>query len=216
MEFEAIIFDMDGLLVDSEVVWQIAETDLIAARGHVYTEEVREKIIGMRLDEFLVILRDEYQISDTVEELCEELTQRMVELIPKKVKAKPGANEIIQYAAENNIPRAIASSSPMAIIEAIVQSQGWGDLIPQRYTADDVAAGKPAPDVYLYATKNLGVEPTKCLALEDSPNGTRAAVAAGMTCYAVPDLSHSKVEAFNSITPHIFPDLHQVLDVLTS
>lgn len=98
----------------------------------------------------------------------------------------------------------------MAIIKAVVKSQGWEDKIRHLYTANDVARGKPAPDVYLYAAQQLGVDAGDCIALEDSPNGARSAVSAGMTCYAIPD-THSTAAAFADITPHVFDDLHQVL-----
>jgi HAD superfamily hydrolase (TIGR01509 family) len=207
---QAVIFDMDGLLVDSETVWHVAETDLIESRGHRYTVDVRENIIGMRVDEFLSILRDHYQLPETVAELVDELNTAMLKLIPVEVKPQPGAQEVIDYVLRRGWPLAIASSSPMSIIDATVEAQGWGDIFKVRCSAEFEAKGKPAPDVYLTASKTLGIDPSVCLALEDSPNGSRAAVAAGMTCFAVPDTSHSPKSAFNGITPHVFDSLHDV------
>jgi beta-phosphoglucomutase-like phosphatase (HAD superfamily) len=99
----------------------------------------------------------------------------------------------------------------MSIIEAVIDSQGWHTLIPQRCSAEGVARGKPAPDVYLLAAQTLKLAPGDCLALEDSVNGARAAVAAGMTCFAVPDPSHVAASAFAGVTPHIFDNLDSVL-----
>jgi len=210
--FKAIIFDMDGLLVDSETVWFDVEKTMIESRGHEYTDEVRESIIGMRVDEFLQALHAHYDFDETVEALNTELITRILKAIPEKVVAQPGANELVQFVAEQNIPRAIASSSPMSVINATIGSQsGWDAVFLHRFSADDDERGKPAPDVYLRAVRELGYEPQDCLALEDSPNGSRAAVAAGMTCYSVPDKSHSKPEAFKDITPHVFASLHEVL-----
>lgn len=211
MAIKAIIFDMDGLLVDSEVTWFIAETEFIEARGHQYSQEVREQVIGKRIDEFMITLRDHYRLEETILDLTDELVERMMKLIPVKVQPQPGAAELMSYVYEQGIPHAIASSSPMPIIDATLKSQGWDNLFEVRCTADDETFGKPAPDVYLTAAKRLGFAPEDCLALEDSPNGARAAVAAGMTCYAVPDTSHSQVEAFTNITPHVFGSLHEVL-----
>lgn len=208
--FAGIIFDMDGTLVDSEVVWEKAEAEMFARRGIVYSDEVRQQVIGLRLDEFFSKLIAIYNLDETVEALSQELDAEMVKIIPTQVQPKAGANELLDYVAGLGIPYAIASSSPMSIIRAVVDAQGWTARIPRLYTADDVALGKPAPDVYLYAMQELGVEASACLALEDSPNGARAAVAAGMTCYAVPDF-HSKPERFAGITPHLFSDLHAVL-----
>lgn len=214
MTFQAVIFDMDGLLVDSERIWYEVEDEMITDRGHVYTAEVRESVVGTRLDEFIPYLRNHYGFKESVEELIDELTNRLLVRIAEDVAAQPGAVEMIDYVRQSGIPHAIASSSPMSVINATLEAQGWGDLFPVRCTADDEPRGKPAPDVYLAAARRLAVDPTACLALEDSPNGSRAAVAAGMTCYAVPDLSHSSISDFADITPHVFASLHDVLAVL--
>jgi sugar-phosphatase len=211
---KAIIFDMDGLLVDSETVWSVAEDELFAARGLVISREARKEIVGLRIDEFMSKLRAIYQLPESVPDLVAELEQRMLKKIPELVKPQPGARELVAYVTEKGIPCAIASSSPMIIIEATVQAQRWDPPFSVRCSAEFEERGKPAPDVYLRAAERIGVAPTDCLALEDSPNGARAALAAGMLCYAVPDLTHSSAAAFNGITPHVFDNLHQVLDVV--
>jgi mannitol-1-/sugar-/sorbitol-6-/2-deoxyglucose-6-phosphatase len=211
---KAIIFDMDGLLVDSESVWSIAEDEMFAARGITVSREVRNQIIGMRIDEFMGKLRAIYQLPESVPDLVDELEQRMLKKIPELVKPQPGARELVAYITEKAIPCAIASSSPMIIIEATVQAQHWDPPFSVRCSAEFEERGKPAPDVYLRAAERLGVAPTDCLALEDSPNGARAAIAAGMLCYAVPDLSHTTAAAFDKITPHVFDSLHQVMDAV--
>lgn len=213
-DFKAIIFDMDGLLVDSEIVWYDAEDELIQARGHVYTADVRESIIGLRVDEFMDKLRIHYNLPETLDQLVDELNNRMLELIPQRVKPRPGAQAMIDYVVAHKIPCAIASNSSIAIIDKTVESMGWGDVFNVRCTADDEPEGKPAPYVYWAAARRLGVEAHECLALEDSVNGSRAVVAAGMTCYAVPDTSHSTAAKFADITPHVFDSLHDVLAVL--
>lgn len=210
-DWQAVIFDMDGLLVDSETVWHIAETELIESRGHRYTPDVRAQIVGMRMDQFLIRLHEVYNFQDNIDVLYQELTERMLTLIPQRVKPQPGAQALVEYVAERRMTVAIASSSPMSIIDAVLESCGWQDVFAVRCSADDDEHGKPAPDVYLRTARVLGVRPSGCLALEDSPNGARAATAAGMTCYAVPDLSHTKVSAFDGITPYIFDSLHTVL-----
>ncbi|NWF70423.1 MAG: HAD family phosphatase [Chloroflexi bacterium] len=207
----ALIFDMDGLLVDSESVWAIAEENLLTRRGFTVNAEVRESLIGLRMDEFMAKMRSAYQMTDSLDALMEELTLDMLRMIPEKVRPQPGANELVQYVAQQGITRAIASSSPLRIIDATLTAKGWDTVFSVRCSADHEKRGKPAPDVYLRAAEKLGVAPQDCLALEDSPNGARAAVAAGMTCYAVPDLSHTQPQAFAPITPHVFGDLHQVL-----
>jgi HAD superfamily hydrolase (TIGR01509 family) len=210
--FAGIIFDMDGTLVDSEIIWQRAEQAVFERRGLVYNDAVREHVIGLRLDEFFDYLINFYGLNESVEALSAELQAELVHCIDQ-IERKPGAQEIIDYAAAMGVPFCIASSSPLPVIKAVVQAQGWADKITRLYSADAVASGKPAPDIYLYACEQLGVDPGACLALEDSPNGARAAVAAGMTCAVVPDY-HSRPDQFVDITPHVYASLYDVLDAL--
>ena len=213
--FQAIIFDMDGLLVDSEPVWHQAETAWVHAQGHEHVDEVRAQIIGLRLDAMMEIFRDAYHLDGDIDAMVKDFTSVFLKLVPTHVRAHAGAAELLDYIQAQRIPTAIASSSPISVINAIVESQGWGDVFKIRCTADDVPLGKPAPDVYLAAAQVLRVNPADCLALEDSPAGSRAAVAAGMTCYAVPDPSHSQKSAFKDITPYVFNNLYDVLNDLT-
>jgi HAD superfamily hydrolase (TIGR01509 family) len=214
-KFKAIIFDMDGLLVASEGVWLRAETEMVAARGVVFTPQIREQLVGLRLDEFCEKLNIMLDLDDDPAALETELIQRFTAYIASEVRPQPGAAALIQYVHASRLPTAIASSSPQSVIDAVIAGQGWLDAFPVRVTADIVPRGKPAPDVYLKTADLLGVSPRDCLALEDSPNGARAAVAAGMTCFAVPDPVHSDHTCFNGITPHVFASLYQVLDQLT-
>jgi len=213
MAFSALIFDMDGLLVDSEPVWHEVEVDLIESYGYAYSDEVRNMGIGMRVDEFAAILQQHYpKLGDSAAAIESAITGRLLSLPPERIKARPGADEIVRYAASRNIPRAIASSSTQIVIEHFVRLMGWEELIPKRYSAQFMARGKPAPDIYLHAAEQLGLAPETCLALEDSHAGTLAALAAGMTCFTVPDLSHSALEAFADVNDLVFGDLFAVLD----
>jgi HAD superfamily hydrolase (TIGR01509 family) len=207
----AVIFVMDGLLVDSEPVWEVAENGVFARYGVQIEPHVRRQIIGLRSHEFLDHLRLTYNVQTSLAALQEEILGRMERLIPDRALPRPGAPELVAYVEQHSIPRAIASSSPLRIIDAVIESRGWKAVFPVRCSGDEVPLGKPAPDVYLEAARRINVAPADCLALEDSPNGARAAVAAGMVCYAVPDPSHTAVEAFAGITPHIFDSLHAVL-----
>ncbi|MCS6836152.1 MAG: HAD family phosphatase [Anaerolineae bacterium] len=213
MRYAAVCFDMDGTLVESENIWEDTERQMFEDRGLAYTDEVRQQVIGLRLDEFFRRLKAIFGLPESVEDLMRELEARILPRIPHEVKPKRGAQALIEWVAAQGVPYCIASSSSAAVIDAVVESQGWGQLITRRYSADLVAHGKPAPDIYLYAARQLGVDPGQCLALEDSPNGTRAAVAAGMTTIAVPDF-HTAPQALQAITPHVYPSLEAVLKAL--
>ncbi len=215
MPFSALIFDMDGLLVDSEPLWYEVEVAMIEKHGYTYTDDVRDSAIGLRVDEFSQIVYKHYpKVAESPAKIAQLVLKGMTSLPAEKIKARPGAEDIIRYAAEQNIPRAIASSSTQAIIEHFVKMLGWDELIPLRYSAEFMEKGKPAPDIYLHTAEQLGFAPEKCLALEDSIAGTLAALAAGMTCYTVPDLSHSKLSDFDGINDDLFDDLHDVLDTI--
>jgi HAD superfamily hydrolase (TIGR01509 family) len=211
----AVIFDMDGLLVDSEFVWEMAENALLEVYGKRHDPALRAQMVGLSTVEFLTEMRRLYNLTDSLELLRADVTRRMLELIPHKVLPRPGARELVEFVRQRNIPRAIASSSPSEVIDAIVVSQGWGHIFQVRCSADHVQRGKPAPDVYLDAALRLNVSPADCLALEDSPTGARAAVAAGMVCFAVPDPSHTRGDAFKGVTPYVFDSLRAVLDALS-
>lgn len=217
MTFSALIFDMDGLLVDSEPVWHEVEVGLIESFGYVYSDEVRNLGIGMRVDEFAAILQQHYpKLGDSAAAIESAITERLLSLPPERIMARPGADEIVRYAAKRDIPRAIASSSTQVVIEHFVRLMGWVDMIPKRYSAQFMARGKPAPDIYLHAAQQLGLAPQTCLALEDSRAGTLAAQAAGMTCFTVPDLSHSALEEFSDINDMVYADLFAVMTEIES
>ncbi len=215
--FEAVIFDMDGLLVDSEKLWHAVEDDLFAARNINYTLEDRKLVFGMRLDEFMTVLVRHFGMDEDPNDLGVEANERMIRLIAEKgITPQPGAHDIVPYVVDNGYPCAIASSSHMSIINAVVESQNWTEHIKVRCSAEDMPRGKPAPDVYLYAAGRLGVLPSRCLALEDTPTGARAAIAAGMTVFAVPDQAYITPADFDGITPHVFQNLNEALHALKS
>ncbi len=211
---QALIFDMDGLLVDSEPVWGIAEDAMLAARGKQPDLQVRNTLVGLRMRDFWEGMIRAYRLTDNIDDLCDEIIARMTAMIPDDVVPRPGASELLDYLYARRVPCAIASSSPMAIIDATVAAQGWGCYFQVHVSGDDVTHGKPAPDIYLEAARRLGSAPAVCLALEDSPNGARAAVAAGMICYAIPDPSHSNPATFARVTPYVYDSLHDVIDTL--
>ena len=142
-DFKAIIFDMDGLLVDSEPIWEIAENRMLAARGKTLDPKLRQRLVGTRMDEFLGTIRDEMGIEDTVAVMDTELTDHMIELIPIQVMVKPGALEVVGFVAQQQIPCAIASSSPLSIIDTIIKHYGWQDIFQPEYRQRKFRSGNP-------------------------------------------------------------------------
>lgn len=211
---QAVIFDMDGLLVDSEPAWQITEDAMLVARGRQPDLEVRKSLVGLRMFDFWQGMRRAYHLTESVDVLRDEIIDRMVAMITAGIETRPGARELLDYLYARQIPCAIASSSPMSMIDATVRAQDWGSYFQVHVSGDEVTNGKPAPDIYLEAARRLGVHPSNCLALEDSTNGARAAVAAGMICGAVPDSSHTTPAAFAQMTPYVYDSLHDVVEML--
>jgi HAD superfamily hydrolase (TIGR01509 family) len=211
---QAVIFDMDGLLVDSEPVWATAERAMLEARGKTWTAKIQNRLIGMRMADSVLGMIRAYSLPDPVKVIRDEIITSMVALVPENAPPRPGAAELLALLQAEGIPCAIASGSPMEIIEAVVTSRGWEGYFVHRCSGDEVPNGKPEPDIYLETARRMGADPAHILTLEDSVNGARAAVAAGMICYAVPDLSHTTHAAFESITPYVFDSLHEVVATL--
>lgn len=210
MQFAAILFDMDGTLLDSEVVWIAAETAMLEARGKHYDAVKHAPMHGMSALQSMAYMRDAYGLDDDVPALIEEVNRRVSELLADHVVPKPGAAEILQYVVDQDMPRALVSNTMLTVITAALSQQPWAHILDLRVSVEHVDHPKPAPDIYLYAAQQLNVPSGACLVIEDSVRGAQAAVAAGMTCYVVPDDS-AHADDFQQITPHIFTDLFAVL-----
>lgn len=189
---------MDGLLIDSEPLWQDAEIEIFGALGFSITREMCRRTMGMRIDEVVAYWQSEGQLQDVAQqEVIDRVVARMVELISEKGVAQPGVARAIGHVKRHAGKLAIASSSWMVLIDAVMHSLGLRDHFDEVVSAQDEERGKPDPGVYLTAARLLEVEPTRCIALEDSLFGVQAAKAAGMTCIAVPlDVPVSEREGF--------------------
>ncbi|MEC3981533.1 HAD family hydrolase [Amycolatopsis sp. H20-H5] len=183
---EAVIFDLDGVLVDSERTWDEVRRSVVAEHGGTWRPEATRAQQGMSTPEWARYLVEELGAQLTPERIAELVIERMAERYAGGPPVIEGAvNTVLAVAAR--WPVAIASSSPPILIKAFLDATGLGSLIHVAVSSEQVKAGKPAPDVYLEAAKQLGVEPQACAAVEDTTNGLRSALAAGMTVYAVPN-----------------------------
>jgi len=185
---QAIIFDMDGLLIDSEPLWEEAELEVFNQVGVPLTSEMTKQTMGLRVDEVVQHWFDLYPWKDiSHKEMEAKIVEKVIALIKEKGTAKEGVNEMIRFFKDKNMPMAIASSSSMDIIETVVEKLHIKNNLDVIYSAEHEQYGKPHPGVYITAAQKLGIASDKCLAFEDSPNGVLAAKAAKMKCVAVPD-----------------------------
>ncbi|GAC1403321.1 MAG: hexitol phosphatase HxpB [Chloroflexota bacterium] len=184
----AVIFDMDGLLIDTEPVWRRVEIEVFGQLGLKLTEQQCMETMGVRVSEVVKLWYDRCPWKGAS---LDEVTERIVVGVIAHVRARgepnPGACEALQCVHDAGLPIAIASSSSEEMIRTVVKRLGVGRYIRLICSADDESHGKPDPAVYLTTARKLGVPPHRCVALEDSPNGVLAAKAAGMYCIAVPD-----------------------------
>jgi HAD superfamily hydrolase (TIGR01509 family) len=194
---EAVIFDLDGTLVDTEVLWMRAIDALAAQLGRTPDPAVHALVAGISTAATAAVLRRHYALPLDEAWLNEALVSAVARLYTTSLRPRPGAAEVVPALARR-FPLAIASGSPLELIEAAVDNCGWRAHFAALRSTEPHGPGKPAPDVYLTAAAALGVGPQRCLAVEDTPTGVAAAKAAGMVCYAVPSreyFSAADVEA---------------------
>jgi HAD superfamily hydrolase (TIGR01509 family) len=182
----ACVFDMDGVLIDTEPVWRQVEVDVFARVGVALTDDQLRDTWGMRIEE---VVDHWYQQRPwngiRPHAVQREIVREMVEYVRTRGEPMVGAMEAITTARAAGLRVAIASSSARELIDAVVERLGIADVIDAVCTADDEVRGKPDPAVYLSAAQALDVMPALCVAIEDSPVGVSAAVAAGMRCIGV-------------------------------
>ncbi|MDQ0209197.1 HAD family hydrolase [Alkalicoccobacillus murimartini] len=187
---KAFIFDMDGVIINSEPHHIEVEIETAARFGATITEEDLSKYMGMVSPEMWSSVKSEHGLTAELEEILDhqiaEKLKRLKESDLEPIKGIPG---LMQRLSEKGIPMAVASSSPRIYIEAVLEKFGISDQFVSIISGEEVNQGKPAPDIYLETAQVLGVEPKECVVLEDSYNGVRSAKAAGMTCigYLAPD-----------------------------
>jgi mannitol-1-/sugar-/sorbitol-6-/2-deoxyglucose-6-phosphatase len=185
---DAMIFDMDGLLVDSEPLWRIAEIEMLSAVGVPITHDDAVQTTGLRTDEVVELWYARYPWPDPPKKAIEaRIITRLIALVRERGRLMPGVRETLQAVSDAGYPLAIASSSSSEIIAAVLDTLDIAPYFQVAQSAEHEAYGKPHPGVYIEAARRLGVEPWRCLAFEDSPNGVIAAKAARMHCIAVPD-----------------------------
>lgn len=186
---KAVIFDMDGVLIDSEPFWQESEIEAFSRVGLRLTREMCLQTMGLRIDEAVSYWhrRHPWEAARTPRELEDEIVNGVIERIVERGEVKEGVGHALAMFKSRGLRIALASSSAYRIIRAVVERFGLAGEFERIYSAEEEEYGKPHPGVYLTTARKLGVSPTECLAIEDSPNGVLAAKAARMKCLAVPE-----------------------------
>ena len=182
----AVVFDLDGVLIDSEHVWDEARRALAAERGGHWNDRASRDMMGMSSLEWSRYMHDVIGLQESPEEISAEVVRRLQAIYREELPLFPGAVAAVERLAAH-CPLAVASSSNRELIDLVLELSGLDRQFPVTVSSEEVARGKPAPDVYLEAARRLGVEPGRCAAIEDSENGIRSAKAAGMRVLAIPN-----------------------------
>lgn len=189
--FEGVIYDMDGVLTDSEPLWKIAMEEVFKSVGCPLTKEDFQKTVGLRIDEVIAYWYHECPWPDkSPKEVEDAIIQRMVELLTERATPLPGVIESLKFFTEKGLKIGLATSSYWILINCILDTLSIRSFFQTVHSAEFEAFGKPHPAVYLTAAKNLGLDPRKCLVIEDSLNGIISGKAARMTVICVPEKTH--------------------------
>ena len=186
---EAVVFDLDGVLIGSEEVWDAVRERYVRERGGRYDADVQRAMMGMSAPEWSRFLHEDAGVPDEPEAINRDVVQLMLEAYRRELPLLPGAVEAVRRTA-GAFPLALASSSNREIFETVLELAGLAQCFHTTVSSEEVERGKPAPDVYLEAARRLGVEPGRCAAVEDSHAGIRSAKSAGMRVMAIPNASY--------------------------
>ena len=186
---EAVIFDMDGVLLQSEEVWDAVREEYVRERGGRYDADVQRAMMGMSSTEWSRYLHDVAGVVDEPGEINAEVVRRMLAAYKEHLPLISGAVDAVRRVAAH-FPLGLASSSNRELIDVALEQAGLDPYFAATVSSEEVAHGKPAPDVYLEAARRLDVDPQRCAAVEDSHGGIRSAKAAGMRVVAIPNSSY--------------------------
>jgi HAD superfamily hydrolase (TIGR01509 family) len=209
----AVIFDMDGVLVDSEAVWDDVRKRFVEEQGGRWHAEAQRDMMGMSSVEWSRYVRDRLGVEMDPEKISREVADRVADGYREELPLLPGAVEAVRSLAAE-WPLGLASSSNRHVIDLVLELAEIADDFQATVSSEEVGGGKPAPDVYLEAARRLGKDPAASVAIEDSTNGIRSAHAAGMAVIAVPnrdfppqpealDLAETRIDSLAELTPDL-------------
>jgi HAD superfamily hydrolase (TIGR01509 family) len=182
---EAVVFDLDGVLIDSEPVWEQVRRRVVAEHGGHWDPDTQDRLMGMSTGEWSRYLSEDLDVALSPDQVAETVITAMADRYREHLPLLPGAVEAVTRIAERWTV-GLASSAPRSLIETVLDASGLRPKFAATVSTEEVVRGKPAPDAYLTAADRLGVRPEACAAVEDSSNGLRSAAAAGLTVIAIP------------------------------
>jgi HAD superfamily hydrolase (TIGR01509 family) len=211
---EAVVFDLDGVLLASEEVWDAVRERYVRERGGRYDDEVQRAMMGMSAPEWSRYLHDEAGVSDAPATINRAVVERMLEAYQSELPLLPGAVATVRRTADA-FPLALASSSNREVFEEVLELAGLAACFTATVSSEEVERGKPAPDVYLEAARRLGVDPKRCAAVEDSHAGIRSAKSADMRVIAIPNAAYPPDDEALALADTVVPSLEELtVDVL--
>ena len=208
---EAVIFDLDGVILDTEELWNEVREGLARERGGRWHERAQADMMGMSSTEWSRYMHDVIGLREAPEQINDEVVRRMLASYGRRLPLVEGAVEAVERMARR-WPLGLASSSNRALIDRALAVSGLDRLFRATVSSEEVARGKPAPDVYLEAAARLRVEPAACAAIEDSGNGIRSARAAGMRVVAIPNRAFPPDEETLAAAHVVLPSLSELTE----
>ena len=213
---EAVIFDLDGTLVDSMWIWRDIDIAYLNKFNICLPENLQSEIEGMSFTETAQYFKDKFQIPDSIEKMKDDWNEMAWEKYSTEVPMKPGAIEFLKYCKRNHIKMGIATSNSVELVQNIARVHGLHDYFSVIKTSCDAKKGKPAPDIYLLVAKELQVNPSNCLVFEDIIPGILAGKAAGMKVCAIEDeYSNHQAEEKHNLSDFYIKDYYQLLELLS-
>ena len=211
----AVVFDLDGVLIDSEQVWNAAREQLVRERGGTWHEHATADMMGMSSKEWSQYMHDRLGVPIEPAAINDEIVRRVMAIYEQGLSLLPHAVETVRELAAR-WPLGLGSSSNRPIIDLVLQRSGLAPCFAVVVSSEEVERGKPAPDVYLAVARGLGVEPKDCVAIEDSTNGIKSAVAAGMRTIAVPNPHFPPADVVLATAAAVVPSLADVTPELVA
>ena len=206
---EAVVFDLDGVLVDSEPVWEEVRREVVAAHGGHWAPDAQDRLMGMSTAEWSAYLVADLGVRLTPDEVAHVVVSAMAERYRSHLPLLPGAVDAVRLMG-SRFTLGLASSSPRSLIDAVLDASGLRPAFAAVRSTEEEARGKPAPDVYLTVARLLGVDPGSCAAVEDSSNGLRSAAAAGLAVIAVPRPSYPPAPDALALARRVLPSLTEL------